>query len=307
MKIRTCPFCNIETTNSPHIYGCKMNNITKNKKEIKYLYILHNFKELSKETLQKEYQIDKMSLPDIREKYDIDFKSILFLLNYYDIKVRSISESTKLTLNKKIKTCLKKYGVDHYSQKDLAKESKKKTFIEKYGIDNVWKSEYFKKNLDKYFFEKHGFNRSDYYKNKWINKSEEEKSKIIKDWYSKCSYSSGLEKRIRSILDDMGIRYISNEIINDKSFDIIIENKIIEIQGDFWHANPNRYNPDDVLNFPGGKKPLAKELWIKDKNKRIFVENLGYDILYLWESDINKKSDIELSKIILEFIQTKID
>ena len=105
----------------------------------------------------------------------------------------------------------------------------------------------------------------------------------------------------------MGIRYISNEIINNKSFDIIIENKIIEIQGDFWHANPNKYNPDEALNFPGGKKPLAKELWIKDKEKRISVEKLGYDILYLWESDINKSSDIELSKIILEFIQTKID
>lgn len=302
MKIRTCPFCNCKTKNSPHIYGCKMNITIKDKKDIKYLYILHNFKELTKETLQKEYQIDKMSLPDISKKYDIDFKSVLFLLKFYDIEVRNISESTKLTLNKKIKTCQKKYGVDHYSQTDLAKEAKKKTFIEKYGIDNVWKSEYFKKNLDKYFFEKHGINRSDYFKNKWMNKSEEEKSKIIKDWYSKCTYSSGLEKRIRSILDDMGIRYISNEIINNKSFDIVIEKNIIEVQGDFWHANPQKYKSNEILNFPGKKRPSAKELWSKDEEKRQYMQNLGYKILYLWESDINKKSDTELSEVLLNFL-----
>lgn len=302
MKIRTCPFCKKETSNSPHIYKCKLNNLTKVKSEIKFIYILHNFGELTSETLKKEYEIDKMSLPDISKKYEVDYKSILFLLKYYNIEVRSISDSTKLTLNKKIKTCREKYGVDYYSQTDKAKEAKKKTFIDKYGTDNIWKSEYFKKNLDKYFFEKHGFNRSDYFKDKWLNKSEEEKSKIIKDWYSKCTYSSGLEKRIRSILDDMGIRYVSNEIINNKSFDIVIDKNIIEVQGDFWHANPKKYKPDDVLKFPSKKRPTAKEIWKKDEEKKQIVEKLGYKILYLWESDLNKTSDYNLYKILLDFL-----
>ena len=302
MKNRTCPFCNNETTNSPHIYACKKNNIIKDKKEIKYLYILHNFKELSKETLQKEYSLDKKSLTDIKNKYDIDLKSICFLLDYYNLEIRTISESTKLCTNKKINTCLSKYGVEWFSQTDFAKESKKKTFKKKYGFDNIWKSDYFKKNLDKYFFEKHGINRSDYFKEKWIKLSDEEKSKIIKDWYSKCSYSSGLEKRIRSILDDMGIKYTSNEIINNKSFNIVVDKKIIEIQGDFWHANPKKYSKDDILKFPGKKIVTAQELWKKDQEKKLCIENIGYKILYLWEYDINRSSDDDLMNILINFL-----
>lgn len=145
-------------------------------------------------------------------------------------------------------------------------------------------------------------NRSEYFKDKWIKLSEQEKSKILKDWYSKCTYSSGLEKRIKSILDDMGIEYISNGFIGNRSFDIIINNRIIEIQGDFWHANPDKYKPDDYLNFPGGKKITASELWKKDEEKKVMVEKLKYNLLYLWENDIKRKTDSELSLILLDFI-----
>lgn len=301
MKIRTCPFCKIPTSNSPHIYSCKLNKITNDKREIKYLYIIHNFPLLTKNLLYEEYFFNKKSLPDIYEKYEIDFKSVCFLLDYYDLSIRSISESTKLSTNKKIKTCIDKYGVEWYSQTDIAKKSKKETFNKKYGSDNIWKSDYFKQNLDKYFFKKYGLNRSDFFKKKWISLSDDDKSRIIKEWYSKCTYSSGLEKRIKSILDDIGITYLSNSIINNKSFDIVVDNKIIEIQGDFWHANPSKYKQDDILNFPG-KKVIAKDLWKKDEDKKIMIENLGYKIFYLWESDINRMSDKEIIQKLLSLL-----
>lgn len=302
MKIRTCPFCNKKTSNSPHIYGCKENQNKLSKSEIKYLFLSHNFPDITKKSLYSAYIIEKKSLNDIKSKYDIDLKSICFLLDYFDIRVRTISDATKLTTDKKINTCLQKYGVEWYSQTDKAKLSKKETFKKNYGTDNIWKSDYFKKNLDKYFFKKHGLNRSEYFKDKWIKLNEEEKSKILKDWYSKCTYSSGLEKRIKSILDDMGIEYISNGLINNRSFDIIIDNNIIEIQGDFWHANPDKYKPNDYLNFPGGKKIKASELWKKDEEKKVMVEKLKYNLLYLWENDIKRKTDSELSLILLDFI-----
>lgn len=302
MKIRTCPFCNRITNNSPHIYGCKSNKNTLSKKEIKYLFLSHNYPEINKKSLELDYIINKKSLTDIKNIYDIDLKSICFLLDYFGLEIRTISDATKLTTNKKVNTCLNKYGVEWYSQTEQAKLSKKETFKKNYGVDNIWKSDYFKKNLNKYFFKKHGLSKSDYFKDKWMNLSEIDKSKILKNWYSKCSYSSGLEKRIKSILDDMGIEYVSNGFICNRSFDIIVGKKVIEIQGDFWHANPNKYKPNDYLNFPGGKKITAKELWKKDEEKKIMLEKLEYNLLYLWESEIKIKTDDELSLILLNFI-----
>lgn len=302
MKIRTCPFCGVEVKKSPHIYHCKENKEKLNKNEIKFKYLKFNFSKINKELLKSLYIDEKNSLPDISKKFDIDVKSICFLLDYFGIKIRTISDSTKLSKDKKIKTCLDRYGVEWYSQTDSAKKKKKLTFKDKYGYDNIWKSDYFKNNLDKYYYEKHGVNRSQYLKDKWIKLESSERSRIIKDWYSKCSYSSGLEKRIKNIVDDLGVEYKSNVVINDKSFDIVYGKKIIEVQGDFWHANPSKYKENDVLNFPG-EKVLAKDLWIKDKIKLEMIENMGYEMLYLWESDINKKTDDELLHIILEFFE----
>lgn len=241
MKIRTCPFCGKVSTNSPHIYYCKSNREDITKKEIKYLYITHNYPSLNKDLLYKMYISDNKSLPDIVKEFEIDTKSICFLLDYFDIKVRTISDATKMSNNKKIKTCMSKYGVEWYSQTDSAKIAKKRTFTEKYGVDNIWKSDYFKNNLDKYFYIKYGLNRSDHLKNNWLKKDESERLKIIKNWYSKCTYTSGLEKRVKSLVDDIGLEYTANGFINGKSFDIIIDKKIIEVQGDFWHANPIKY------------------------------------------------------------------
>jgi G:T-mismatch repair DNA endonuclease (very short patch repair protein) len=258
---------------------------------------------LNKENLNYEYVLEKKSLTDIRDKYNIDLKSICVLLKYYNIKVRDISTSTKMSSSKKKETCQKKYGVDWYSQTNKAKERKKETFQKKYGVDNIWKSEFFKRNLDKYYFEKHGLDRRNFYKEKWINLPEEDKNNIIKNWYSKCSYTSGLEKRVKSILDDAGISYLSNFIINHKSYDIIIDKSVIEIQGDFWHANPEKYKKDDLLNYPGGKKIKAEDLWIKDKLKKDEMENMGYKILYLWETNINKMKDSDILLTIEDFIK----
>jgi len=59
--------------------------------------------------------------------------------------------------------------------------------------------------------------------------------------------------------------------------------KIIEFNGDYWHANPTIYESSWVN--PTTKK-TALELWDYDKN--MIAKNRGYNILVVWESDYIK-------------------
>ncbi|NBW09554.1 MAG: hypothetical protein EBR82_16170 [Caulobacteraceae bacterium] len=56
----------------------------------------------------------------------------------------------------------------------------------------------------------------------------------------------------------------------------------IEVQGDFWHANPEVYS-DEWLHPV--IKLTAKEIREKDKKKKLFLESKGYAVLYVWEKD----------------------
>lgn len=100
----------------------------------------------------------------------------------------------------------------------------------------------------------------------WNNLSEEEKDNHLKKIFT-C-YISKLETRIASILINNNISYTSQYWFKKRSFDFRLgkSNILIEVQGDFWHANPKKYNENDTLNHPN-KKITAKELWIKDEKK----------------------------------------
>lgn len=72
-------------------------------------------------------------------------------------------------------------------------------------------------------------------------------------------------------------------------------NKIIEINGDFWHANPKIYS--ESYYHPLVKKQ-AKDIWEKDKRKIRLAEDSGYSILVVWEKDIRYNRFPEIEKCI---------
>lgn len=62
---------------------------------------------------------------------------------------------------------------------------------------------------------------------------------------------------------------------------------IIEVMGDYWHANPLKYNSETRLI-----NQIQQKTVLKDKQKRGYIKNhYGYPILNLWESDINNEPD----------------
>lgn len=69
---------------------------------------------------------------------------------------------------------------------------------------------------------------------------------------------------------------------NDKliKVDFKYQNKIIEFNGDFWHANPLYYKKDDII-----KETKASDIWQRDYNRNEWLKSAGYLILVIWENE----------------------
>ena len=97
--------------------------------------------------------------------------------------------------------------------------------------------------------------------------------------------------------DEKWIRYDKNK---GYFIDLLVEgtNKIIEFNGDFYHANPELYESNDIITISKEKILLVKDIWESDKLKISALNNLGYDVLIIWENDINNNKEVELNKCI---------
>lgn len=79
-------------------------------------------------------------------------------------------------------------------------------------------------------------------------------------------------------------------------YDFVISklNLCIEFNGDIWHANPNKYNENDIIPLIN---KTAKEIWYKDEIKIQKLKHLrNIDTIVVWESDWknNKESVINI-------------
>ncbi len=68
----------------------------------------------------------------------------------------------------------------------------------------------------------------------------------------------------------------------------------MEINGDFWHCNPIKYNESYIHPYI---KKTASDIWLKDYNKKLNAEEYGYKVIYIWEDEIKKTKD--LSELVL--------
>lgn len=293
---KICPFCNKKYKKlGTHFYKCeKLKNYSENEIHIINLkYQTNNDNILT--DICNDYN-NLYSLPDLKEKYGLCYKHIYWILNYYNIPIRGISESQyKISSIKSKKTCLEKYGVENPSQADEVKRKKEETFIKHYGVDNIWKTKEYKEFTSK----------------RWASYNKEKKSELIHKWTKQEGRISKIENKIVNIFNNLNIP-IETQFKFPKFFhkyDILLKNTniLIEVQGDFWHANPNKYKENDIINFPGNKSYLAKELWKKDLQKIHYAESQNYKVIQIWESDIreqekNKNLEIYLLDILNNYI-----
>lgn len=106
----------------------------------------------------------------------------------------------------------------------------------------------------------------------------------------------------QEILKSLNIDYVCQKSIKKYKCDFFIPNYnlIVEIDGDYWHANPSKYSPDDLI---GGKKMLAKDIWKNDKKKSDDIISEGYRLLRYWSSDLK---NISHKKIFEDIVHASV-
>jgi len=304
----------------------------------RYNQLLFDFNDydLSYIKIKDLYLNQNYSIIDFKNEIGLCFRQTLFLLDYYNIEKRSKSEINTIKRDKYKKTCINKYAIEHSTTNETVNKIKK-TCIDKYGVDNIFKNDNFIKESKEKKIKKYGkaglgwLYETDKSKNdrvsklhidlkkwwKYMDTSEKDfriellKENRLKWWKNldddsrytflesiKDNYDSSLEKIITNILNDNNISHKSQYWINRKSYDFKIGNIILEINGDFWHCNPNKYNEDYIHPYI---KKTASEIWLKDINKKINAEKKGYEVIYIWEDEIKNTKD--LTELVLNKIK----
>lgn len=140
--------------------------------------------------------------------------------------------------------------------------------------------------------------RKKYYtgtKNNMTGKVLSDKAKDDIRQYTLKMYASGKfdtdtkpQIAVNSMLDDLSVKFVREKIFKYYSVDNYLPdyNLIIEVMGDYFHANPTIFAPDKL-------NQIQQKGITRDKRKRTYIKKYySIDILYLWEYDIKHQPDI---------------
>ena len=121
-----------------------------------------------------------------------------------------------------------------------------------------------------------------------------------------CGYSMVSEKLFEEVEKTIpNIFYGKNEKaiwINEKKViwvDCLEQSKkkIIEFYGDYWHGNPNKYKPTDLIKYMKGII-TAEDKWKIDVERIKLLESKGYKVLIIWESEYVENPNLVIGKCI---------
>lgn len=98
-----------------------------------------------------------------------------------------------------------------------------------------------------------------------------------------------IEQVVMKILEELNIRYIYNKELGLYRPDFLIKDKkiIVEAQGDYFHCNPYVYKD-------GPKDEIQIKHVIRDYYKKCYYLSRGYELIEIWELEINQ--DVEKVK-----------
>lgn len=282
----------------------------------------------------KDYADKKLCCDDLK-KESIDIIKYLKLLG-----IKRSSKEERSTDRYKIKyksSIVEKYGVENISQSDTIKDRVKKTISNKHSSYDEYRQLQLKKlrnGFNEYKTDLEKIAKTAKKCKETINKKygvenvsqidhvRVKNSKNKKNKFSKMSYEdkliatnearkavcnrggseSKIERRIHHCLVDLGIDFTKHVHLFNYNYDILIlDNLLIEVQGDMWHGNPLKYKSTDVIMG----KILVSDLWKKDQSKKFIAENNGYKVIYIWESEIKKCNKLELVELVKEKILEK--
>ena len=319
-----CIICNKEfnQTNILKIHINRHHNINKLTNEVNYIKSQIEIEDSTFDTV-KDLYLEGYNVSDLKEMYGVSFANYIELLGIK--RTNSESKKTKVYKDKIESTNMKRFGVKNPSQAKAIKKKKKETFLKNFGYENNFCNPKIQKVAQSHIdYEKAQESMRDTLIKKYgdsvynpsqipgvsVKIGESQKKRISKmtaderrlmteKARANINYVSSQEIRIQTILNQLDVEYTANGFLYAYNWDLIFKNKvIIEVQGDFWHANPKFYKESDVL-LDG---LLAKDVWKKDNRKRKLIESKGYTVHYFWESDINNMTNEEIYKLLKEIL-----
>jgi very-short-patch-repair endonuclease len=228
-----------------------------------------------------------------------------------------------------IKTNLEKFGNPQFFGSSQGKMSKQ-NFINLYGeLEGLSKYEKWrtssKQSLEK-FIKLYGIKDGNIRYENWVRNSRQNLENFIKRYgkiegtekyeiFTKLRLSNLLKNGKNSKLNDFfesllleiipQTDYIREFALTNKTragfyfYDFCLFDKIlIEVNGDYWHCNPIKYNTGEYVNYIGRKHPvLVDDIWKKDELKKRNAENEGYLFFTFWENDILNNTEKIKNKI----------
>lgn len=273
-------------------YGI-LTDYARNKKEIKKFCEESNLDELL-----KKYSANYIAKNICPVKTHAS--QIIFWANKLGIDTHTVKDSCKLKHVKESKrrALLEKYGVDNASKAEEVKEKKKQKAIDKYGVENVFMAEEIKEKSKQTMLEKYG--------------SEHISGTNLFGLVKLKTHVSKFQKMVEYILDHNNIKFKSEVANLAKNYNKILEreynprvdiyveeyNTVIECYGNLWHGNPKLYKPNDEIRlFKGYTK--VKDIWEFDKERENQIKSFGFDLIIVWEYDINHNKQ-KTEKYILD-------
>jgi very-short-patch-repair endonuclease len=139
-------------------------------------------------------------------------------------------------------------------------------------------------------------------------KLREELSKIRLKWMRDNSKvkTSKLEIKFMDILNSIGLikdidfthNYLVSNIKTFFDFYLPLKKIIIEVDGDFYHCNPN-------TKYSTPKYEIQVKNKSNDKRKNTWCQNHGIKLLRYWEKDINERPEWIISELKKELCLQK--
>lgn len=153
---------------------------------------------------------------------------------------------------------------------------------------------------------------------RWADRQEKWQRNLLENGNMKCGYSKISQELFDNILLEYVGNYdkiyyatlnkeyyISKKDIGFFAYDYvdISTKKIIEFNGDVYHANPLKYSSEDYHHpFYKENGPMARETWNRDELKINLAKSEGFEVLVVWDSEY-KQSKKETIKKCLNFLK----
>ena len=100
------------------------------------------------------------------------------------------------------------------------------------------------------------------------------------------------EITFEKILKQFNVFYEDQKTVGYLIYDFFVPSKnlLVEVDGDYYHANPSKYTPEQL-------NEMQKRNVLRDNRKNILAKGMGYDLVRFWEDEIINSPDSVKKKL----------